>query len=140
MNAQVSRPSHQPAWSYLGLYQGGGGVSLGWYGMASPLSAVQKLYRIEWASLIIEYDATDISAEFDLGIDRGTGFTWPLLSVAAATIVGGGGTVHRNQVQTSNPFTLDGNFGLFLRGSASIGGGSHCFASVAISQSWPPAP
>lgn len=136
----VSTPERQMIWQPFGTYFMNTGISFSWFSMGGFSTRIGKAYRIDMATLIIDYHATDLNCWADMGIDPGTGTPMPFLSVEAnpVNVSNAPNFSRRWMAQLTNPFTIAGNFGVLVQ--SGVGGfvsTSTIFAMVSMSQAWP---
>jgi hypothetical protein len=135
----VSAPGRSLSWRPLGSFFMDTGISFSWFALDHLSTSPGRFYRIDSASLIIDYHDSDLNVWADMGIDPGTGTTYPFLSVSAD--VRGSevpGSTRRVMAQLQNPFTVIGNFATFVEsGTGSLTALSNILAMISISAAWP---
>jgi hypothetical protein len=96
------------------------------------------LYRVDYASVVLEYAGGDGRAFAELCIYFGTGINYPFLACACQHALADltGTWNNRAMEQISLPFMLPSGFAIMLRGGTSDGSGSTITGTVAISHAY----
>lgn len=136
----VTSPTDIYNWVPFGTFQLATGIASSWVAISSFSTTLGKAYRIDQAMLIIDYHQGDLDCSCDMALDPGSGTKIPFLSVSASPISPADVPYSNNRwmVQLANPFIVGGNFGIFIQGESALLSASTIWATVSISQAWPP--
>jgi hypothetical protein len=136
-------PAPQYFWQPMGNFTVATNIDNTNVNFGPGVTSADKVYRIDYASLIIDYQLVDGECEADMYINTLAGYEAPFLSVSARPFADTASDVlvpqHRWEVQLSLPFYIVGNWGIFVRGfSSSLIGISTIWATLSASQAWSP--
>lgn len=138
MSFLTTNPGGSYMWRPLGTFGKSTGIASSAVAIAGFTTAIDGLYRIDHAVLIIDYHQGDLDCSCDMLMNSSDDAMIPFLSVSASpkSTADAPYSDNRWMAQLANPFYVSGNFGIFIQGESALLSASTIWATVGISQAW----